>query len=251
MLEGETLIVTGGANGLGAAIATTAADHGAVVGVLDIAEAATTVRTIVERGGRSAARMVDVTDAEALDVALTELEAELGQTTVLVNNAGRNAYFDPVTMTEDEWSRVLDLDLRAAWLASRRVLPDMIDRRAGSIVNVGSIHAQATSKGYFPYAAAKAGLVGLTKSLALEVAEHGVRVNVVDPGWIRTRLVDEWLDRQPDPAVARGEVNAMHPLGRIAEPREVAEVVCFLASRRASFVTGAEWLVDGGLLARF
>jgi len=251
MLEDEVVVVTGAANGLGAAIALLAVDYGAAVGVLDIADAQPVVRVMTEAGGRAVASRVDVTDAVALGDAFAELEAEIGAPTILVNNAGRNAYFDPVDMTEQEWAHVLDLDLRAAWLTARCVLPGMRARAAGSIVNVASIHARATAKGYFPYAAAKAGLIGLTKSLALEVAGDGVRVNAVDPGWIRTRLVDEWLDQQPDPAAARAEVDAMHPLGRIAEPREIAEVVCFLASRRASFVTGAEWLVDGGLLARF
>jgi NAD(P)-dependent dehydrogenase (short-subunit alcohol dehydrogenase family) len=114
---------------------------------------------------------------------------------------------------------------------------------------VASLHARLTDRGYFPYAAAKSGVVGLTRSLALEYGHAGVRVNAVSPGWTRTRLVDEWLGREG--AAAEQRVLDAQPLGRIAEPAEVAEVVCFLASDAASFVSGADWAVDGGLGARF
>ncbi|HEY6737718.1 MAG TPA: SDR family oxidoreductase, partial [Actinopolymorphaceae bacterium] len=145
---------------------------------------------------------------------------------------------------------VFAVDLKGAWLLARAVLPAMIERRKGSIVNIASVHATLTAKGYFPYAACKSGLVGLTRSLALDVAEHGVRVNAVSPGWTRTRLVDEYFAMQDDPTVEQQVVD-VHPLGRIGTPTEVAEVVCFLASDAASFVTGAEWSVDGGFSARF
>ncbi|MCH6472103.1 SDR family NAD(P)-dependent oxidoreductase [Sinomonas terrae] len=251
LLAGETLLVTGGASGLGAAIAETAALHGATVALFDLKDSQEVVQRIQARGGTAVGAKVDVTDARAIDEGLRAISSTVGTPTVLINNAGRNAYFDPVAMLETEWENLFDVDLRSAWLMARAVLPAMIAKKTGSIVNIASVHAHATAKGYFPYAAAKSGLIGLTRSLALEVAEAGLRVNAVSPGWIRTHLVDEWIGRQADPGEARRAVDDMHPLHRIAEPKEIAEVVCFLASRSASFVTGADWVVDGGLTARF
>jgi NAD(P)-dependent dehydrogenase (short-subunit alcohol dehydrogenase family) len=125
----------------------------------------------------------------------------------------------------------------------------MIAARRGSIVNIASIHADMTYPGMFPYAAAKAGLVGLTRSLALEVGRHQVRVNALSPGYTETALVREFFERGAPGA--RDQVLGVHPLGRMAEPREIASCVAFLLSDEASFVTGANWRVDGGLSARF
>jgi NAD(P)-dependent dehydrogenase (short-subunit alcohol dehydrogenase family) len=167
---------------------------------------------------------------------------------VLVNNAGGNAHEDPAQMSSQQWDAVMALNLKAAWLCAREVLPGMIAAGGGAIVNVASIHARLTARGYFPYPVAKSGLVGLTRSLALEVADHGVRVNAVSPGWTNTEPVAAGLAADPE---ERERILAAHPLGRIAEPAEIAAVVCFLASDAASFVTGAEWAVDGGFGARF
>ena len=125
----------------------------------------------------------------------------------------------------------------------------MIAARRGSIVNIASVHADQTYVGYFPYAAAKSGLVGLTRSLALEVGPHQVRVNALSPGWTETFLVAEYLAAQPPET--RDRVLAAHPMGRIATPAEIANCAAFLLSDEASFVTGANWRVDGGLGARF
>jgi NAD(P)-dependent dehydrogenase (short-subunit alcohol dehydrogenase family) len=154
-------------------------------------------------------------------------------------------------MTEAEWDRFLAIDLKAAWLCARRVIPGMRASGGGAIVNVASIHAQMTRRGMFPYAAAKAGVVGLTRSLALELGPDAIRVNAVCPGFVRAGLVLERLERAADPVVAERRMLEQHPLGRIGEPDEIASVVAFLASDDASYVTGAAWPVDGGLSARF
>jgi len=131
---------------------------------------------------------------------------------------------------------------------SRQVLQPMIDARHGSIVNIASIHSKLTTAGMFPYAAAKSGLVGMTRSLALDVAQYDVRVNAVSPGYISTDLLEEFFDTIPG---EREKALGVHPLGRIGTPENVAEVVCFLASGAAAFVTGANWAVDGGLGVRY
>ena len=125
-----------------------------------------------------------------------------GPATILVNNAGVNANFDATTMTGDDWDRFMGVDLKSAWLGAKYVLPHMREVGRGAIVNVASMHALATLEGFFPYAAAKSGLVGMTRSLALDWGPHGIRVNAVAPGYIRTRLVQDSIDRNPDPAAA-------------------------------------------------
>jgi NAD(P)-dependent dehydrogenase (short-subunit alcohol dehydrogenase family) len=152
-------------------------------------------------------------------------------------------------MTEAEWDDVFSVDLKSAWLCARAVLPAMIAGKKGAIVNIASVHADHTFAGYFPYAAAKSGLVGLTRSLAPEVGPHQVRVNALSPGWTETALVAEYFARQP--ADTRAKVLDVHPMGRIARPAEIANCAAFLLSDEASFVTGANWRVDGGMGARF
>lgn len=204
--------------------------------------------------GRAAARELgarfircDVSAATEVDAALASLDPPA----TLVNNAGINAAHDVVSMAESEFDRLLAVDLKAAWLCARRVVPGMRARGGGAIVNVASIHARLTRRGMFPYAAVKSGLVGLTRSLALELGPDGIRVNAVCPGVVRAGLVVERLARASDAAAAEQRMRDQQPLGRIGEPEDVANVVAFLASDEARFVTGAAWEVDGGLSARF
>lgn len=248
-LEKQHIIVTGGSRGIGAAIVEKAVAEGARVSIIDIDAAAG--RAIAERFGVRSVFVArgDIRVAAEIAAFHERAVAHFGDATGLVNNAGRNSYADPVTMTEAEWDEVFAVDLKAAWLCARAVLPAMIAARRGSIVNIASVHADQTYVGYFPYAAAKSGLVGLTRSLALEVGPHQVRVNALSPGWTETFLVAEYLAAQPPET--RDRVLAAHPMGRIATPAEIANCAAFLLSDEASFVTGTNWRVDGGLGARF
>ena len=252
-LAGKIVVVTGGAQGIGRATVEKCHAEGAQVVSLDIDEGRQ--RELAVRFARTKLpiqpHQCDITIEAQVAAAMRDTRERFGRIDALVNNAGVNAYFDATAMTETEWDAVFAVDLKGAWLCAKHALPAMVEQGAGSIVNIASIHAQMTIAGMFPYAAAKAGLVGMTRSLALDYGPKGIRVNAVCPGWTRTQLVQEWFDLQPDPAAAEASVLAVHPLGRIGTPEEIANLVAFLASDEAGFVTGAMLLIDGGLSAQF
>jgi len=247
---GVTLI-TGGAKGIGLATLEMVVERGGQAIALDVDLAA--LRAVRNRfsSDQVLALECDITNEEHIESTINSVVEKFGHIDSCINNAGIGSYFDATTMTVDDWDLVFSVDLKSVWLVSKWVLPHMVARRSGSIVNIASIHARMTIGGMFPYAAAKSGVIGLTRSLALDMAPHQIRVNAVSPGWTRTWLVQEWFEKQPDPKAAEQSVLGVHPLGRICEPREVAEVICFLASPRSSAVTGAEFSVDAGLSARF
>lgn len=249
-VAGQHVLVTGGSHGIGAAIVEKSLNEGAVVSILDRdPQGGEALVARLDAGGRVVVAPCDIRFADQVAAAHALAVAAHGPVTALVNNAGRNSYADPVLMTEAEWDDVFAVDLKAAWLCARAVLPDMMAAGRGSILNIASVHADHTFKGYFPYAAAKSGLVGFTRSLALEMGPHQIRVNALSPGWTETALVADYLTKAPPGT--REQVIATHPMGRIATPAEIANCAVFLISDEASFVTGANWRVDGGLGARF
>ncbi len=250
-LSGQVALVTGANRGLGRAIAVALAVAGAdiALGVRNPDSAAAVAEEIEALGRRTAVVQLDVRDLDLSRAAMDQVVAGLGRLDILVNNAGGGIDTPAIDVTEEDFTAVWELNTRSVFFLSQHAARIM-RTTGGSIVNIASLHADLTQAGMFPYAAAKSGLVGLTRSLALELAEHQVRVNAVSPGYVRTQLVQEYLDRSEDPALEQ-QILDVHPLGRIGMPEEIAEVVCFLASDAASFVTAANWAVDGGLGGRF
>jgi NAD(P)-dependent dehydrogenase (short-subunit alcohol dehydrogenase family) len=248
-LDGEIAIVTGGARGIGKAVVEVFVAHGARVVFCDLDP--DLGNSVEQHVGDNAKFVTADVSAEADIAAMADTCTKtFGPATILVNNAGVNANFDATTMTGDDWDRFMGVDLKSAWLGAKYVLPHMRDVGRGAIVNVASMHALATLEGFFPYAAAKSGLVGMTRSLALDWGPHGIRVNAVAPGYIRTRLVQDSIDRNADPAAAEQSMVRGIALRRIGEPVEIANVIRFLASDDASYITGTTIHIDGGVTAR-
>jgi len=235
-------LVTGASRGIGAATARELAAAGlpVVVNFKADAEGAESVAAeIADAGGAAVPIRADITDPEAAERLLAEAEGELGKVLVLVNNAGITADNLSMRLSDEEWQRVLDTNLTAAFRLTRRALGGMMRARYGRIVNVASVVGQRANAGQANYAAAKAGLVAFTKTVAVEVARRGVTVNAVAPGLIETELTRDVGSSLGDHVPAR----------RPGTPQEVAACIGFLASPEASYVTGATLTVDGGMTA--
>jgi 3-oxoacyl-[acyl-carrier protein] reductase len=242
-LEGRVALVTGGARGIGRAIALRLAADGAKVAIVDLADSgAETAREVEQVSGRATTFVkADISKESEAKAAVAAVEASLGPVDILVNNAGITRDGLMLVMDESDWDAVLTVNLKGAFLMSKAVLRGMIKRRQGSIVSISSVVGRRGNAGQANYSAAKAGLIGLTKSLAKEVGSRNVRVNAVAPGYIETDMTAA-LDES-----ARNAIISQIPLGRIGSPQGVADAVAFLAGDTASFITGAVLAIDGGL----
>jgi len=252
--SGKVAIVTGGASGIGRAAALAFAREGASVAIADIdrARGEDALREAIARGGQAIFVEADVsTDAGAARI-IDQTVASFGGVDVLHNNAAVVVYGTVPDTSEQEWDRVLGINLKGAYLCSKRVIPELVKRGGGAIVNTASVQAFASQRLVAAYAASKAGVVALTRTMALDHASQGIRVNCVCPGSIDTPMVRRAAETfsMDDPEAAIRDWAEAHPVGRIGEPAEVAAAVLFLASADASFVTGATLTVDGGLLAQ-
>ena len=230
-------IVTGGASGIGAAAAVLLQQRGARAFVLDI------------RDGGSGLPFVetDVASFDRVRAAVDGIAAKTGGIDIVVAAAGIQVYGTALTTTDEVWDRCLNTNLRGVWNVARAAIPHMRGR-GGSIVVVSSVQALATQRNVFAYAVSKHALTGLTRSIALDFADDGIRANAVCPGTVDTPMFRSTAALDPDPQSVYDACARMHPLGRIAKPEEIAEVIAFLAHPSSSFVTGAIWTVDGGLL---
>lgn len=241
--DGKVALVTGAGQGIGQAVAFRLAQEGAAVGILDRNEttASMTAKTIHETGGKGLALIADVADSAAIGRCVERLRAEFGTVDVLVNNAGFDRPGGFLKIKPDDFQAVWSVHLLGAVNCCQACGPLMIEKGDGRIVNVSSIYAKVGSKGESAYCSVKAGLIGLTKSLAREWGPKGVRVNAVLPGLTETPTIRDFMQPKFKEAMI-----AETPLGRAAEPSEIASAIAFLASDDASFITGATLEVSGG-----
>ncbi|NJP30047.1 glucose 1-dehydrogenase [Microbispora sp. SCL1-1] len=245
---GKFAVVTGAARGIGAAIARRLAAEGAAVACVDLTadRCAAIVDEITVTGGRAVAFGCDVSDSAQVEALVPGVMAEFGQIDVLVNNAGLTRDNLLFRMSEEDWEKVVDVNLKSVFLMSRAVQKHMVEQRSGAIVNLSSRSALG-NRGQANYSAAKAGIQGLTATMAIELGPFGIRVNAVAPGYVATPMTEATAVRLGvTPEEHQATMAQAVPLRRVGQPTEIASVVAFFASDDASYVTGQTLYVNGG-----
>ena len=238
-MKDKVVLITGASGGIGKAIAQKFAVAKAKLALNDIAQAEEALKALSqELGGKYF--LADVSKLEEMEKMVQEIQKEFGRLDVLVNNAGITQDRTLAKMTKEEWQKVIDIDLTGVFNCSKAALP-LIIANQGKIISISSLVGQRGNFGQTNYAAAKAGIIGFTKALAKEVGRFGVTVNAIAPGFIETRLTENL------PPEVKETVKKFTPLGRFGKPEEVANLVFFLASEEANFITGAVVNIDGGL----
>lgn len=250
--DGKTIVVTGGALGIGEAASMLLAERGSQVSIVDWDDEAgnATCAAIEMGGGRAIFTKADVSDRTAVENAIASTIETFGGIDGLIVSAGIQRYGTALTTPDDQWDEVLGVNLKGAWNAARAVIPHLQRAGKGSIVNVSSVQALASQQNVLAYTVSKHALLGLTRSIAMDFAKDNIRANAVCPGTVDTPMLRWAASLDPDPESVYDACSQMHPLGRIASPKEIAEVALFLAHESSSFVTGSVWTADGGLLTQ-
>jgi NAD(P)-dependent dehydrogenase (short-subunit alcohol dehydrogenase family) len=250
-LKDQTAIVTGGAKGIGWGIAKIFVQEGAKVVVVDWDEAngEKTADELCKAGGDCIFVKCDVSNEDQVNAMIQRALQAYGQIDVLVNNAGVGVYKSFMDATNLDWDRALGVNLKGQVFCSRGVVPHMQAKGKGAIVNISSVHAFQTVNGVAPYATSKGGVYALTHAMAIDLAPT-IRVNAIAPGWVYTPLIQSIFDSYADPAAQRAEVERRALMKRIGRPEEIGYAAAFLASDEASFITGTQLFVDGGLTAQ-
>lgn len=244
LLKGKNAVVTGGSSGIGRQIALVFAEQGANVYILDKNPADEVVVELSKIGASQifASKALDVTDRQAVETAVEDILSLWGNIDILVNNAGITMDSLLMKMTEEQWDAVLSVNLKSIYFLSKGFIRQMLKQKSGKIINMSSVVGLMGNAGQANYAASKAGLIGFSKSLALEVASRGINVNCIAPGFIQTRMTDKLTDEQKEKLIAR------IPMSRLGQPTDIANAALFLASHLSDYITGQVLVVDGGMV---
>ena len=251
-LDGKVAVVTGGANGIGRASAKALAAEGARVVIGDVAEerGESAAQEIRDAGGEAMFVRADVTKMSDVEALVREAVDGWRRLDVMFNNVGVAIPGTADEMSEDEFRRVLDVNLIGVWRGMRAAIPEMLRTGGGSIINTSSVQGHVAFQGWAGYAASKGGVDALTRQAAVEYAPKGIRINSIVPGTILTEMNEKILSEAEDPDAQMAMWTSMHPISRVGQPDEVAAAVVFLASDESSFITGESLRVDGGLIVR-
>ncbi len=247
----KVAIVTGAAKGIGWGIATVLASEGARVAVVDwdAENGEKTAAEIRAGGGDAIFVKCDVSQEDQVKAMIQKVVEHYGRIDILCNNAGVGVYKSVLDTSSEDWDRALDINLKGVFLCSKYAIPHMQKLGKGAIVNTSSVHAFATVNGVAPYCASKGGIAALTRNMAIDYGP-AIRVNAVAPGWVLTPLIQSIFDSYADPAAQRKAVEERQVMKRIGRPEDIGHAVSFLASDEASFITGTNLFVDGGLTAQ-
>lgn len=252
-LAGKVALVTGGAQGIGLAIATRLQEAGAQVCILDYDRGAgeASAQSLTTANAALPVHFLpsDLEKAEEIRAAGLRFKEIYRRLDILVNNAGVEIDLPFAEMSLERWDRTIAVNLRAPFLLTQALVP-LFPAAGGAVINISSIHATHAFSGSTAYACAKAGMVALTRNLALELAPQHIRVNAICPGYIDTRLWEEYIRQSPNPKLLAEQTAALHPLGRRGVPDDVANAVLFLSTDESAFITGTQLVVDGGLTIR-
>lgn len=246
-LDEKIALVTGAAKGIGRAISLKLADAGAklVINDLKASDCEETVREIKSRGADATSVEADISNGVQVEHMVEETVRAFGSLDILVNNAGAVVRKPSLEMSEEEWDRVVDVNLKGTFLCSRAAARQMMKRKKGRIINIASVLGEVALPPRSAYSASKGGIISLTRDMALEFAKDGIRVNAVAPGWVKTETRQEYFAEE---GVSKYLLDRI-PLGRFCEPGEVASLVAFLASDQADYITGETIAIDGGWMA--
>jgi NAD(P)-dependent dehydrogenase (short-subunit alcohol dehydrogenase family) len=250
---GKVALITGAGSGIGRAAALLFAEAGAAVAVLDLREDAAkeVAEEILAAGGQAIAVAANVTSASEVTDAVERVVAELGRLDVVYNNAGCDSRGSVADATEADWDRAMNVNGKGTFLVSRAAVPHLIAAGGGAIVNQGSVAGMVAVPNFASYCAAKGAVIALTRSMAVDLAKHGIRVNVICPGTVFTPLMEPMLRARGDGDLEVGLARTLvkYPIGRLGTPADIAQVAVFLAGDGAAFMTGATVAADGGMTA--
>lgn len=245
----KVAIITGAAQGIGAEVARTYAREGAQLALFDTSyDVLETLKgeLVNQCASKISIYKVDVGNEDVVNAAIDEVVATYGQLDVLVNNAGTNVFSTILDLTPEDWQRCISVNLMGAINCSRSAIAHMLINNYGNIVNIASVHGHKIVKGAFPYTISKHAIIGMSRSLAIEYADQGIRVNSISPGLIDTPLAKKYFDSCADAAAEREKQRQSIPVKRFGQPEEVAQTALFLGSDEARFINAADILIDGG-----